>query len=92
MWILYTMVTLLTECQLGIKSLFTRMVSDLQGNQKENDGILVENVPLEEDKELCILFSSRNNARPLPGEPFMVPVDVEEGVGSWPTDINSMSP
>lgn len=84
MWILEAMASLLAGCQAGMKALFTKIVSDLQASQIEiEDGqgkISVENVSLEEDKELSKLFSSRNNARPLPGEPFMVPLDVEVGL------------
>jgi len=58
-------------------SFLKNVLSSPQGRQ-ESRGVVVETVSLEEDEELGKLFSSKNNKRPLPGEPFMVP-DVEEG-------------
>jgi len=63
----------------AILSFLKDMLSNSQGSPG-NRGIVVETVALEEDEELGKLSWSKNNARPLPGEPFMVPV-AEEGSG-----------
>ena len=93
MWIVQTVVSIITDCQSGIRSILAKIISDLHGDeQQDNNGIIIEDVAYDEDEGLCELFSSANNARPLPGEPFMVPVDdVEEGVVGEPDAINNLS-